>query len=198
MLETTTSNNWSRLHKMLICGVIPIEYKDREKECKELIKKIKFYKPSIILNQFTPPGIVLTPKECKKMISRHETVNEDYGIDLTPWLKLAINLNINLIGINIDLNLIKNIKEPKKRYVAIETVLYQNILKQYKESDFDKRIAVIVSDIHLRYFSDALYGDSSKLIKKFINDENVLIIRPDERQRIIENSFDYSFKFFKI
>ena len=185
---------WIRSYKVMILGTIPFEPNIEKKT----FSQIKLYKPSIILNQYTPSGILIPPENSEFLLKEQDVIN-DFGVDLTNLLHLSLDFNIPLFGIDEEYEIVKSIKDFNLSYYVRESRMVKYIYDYYIDSaDYDNRISVLVNDVHLRYFSNPVYGETSSIIKNFIYKDDILFQRVSDEEREADNSDNYNFQFSKL
>ena len=183
-----SNNKDISFYKMLILG----EMHQDAHGIKVQNKLIEKFKPNYILHEMVPPGDIIDPKEARRKLNDKDVMNH-LQIDYSDILVLGAKLNCTLVGIDALQSSMKNTNDIKTLFVIRESKMIQHIDQFYALPSV--RIAVVVGDTHLRYFKTNEIGFESPIIKKYINDEDTLIIRAAEIKREINRLKDYKCDF---
>lgn len=113
-------------------------------------------------------------------MSDMKILEKEYNIVLKSWngvIKLAYDLNIAAVGIDVDKDL--STYSLKESFIIRETRML-SVIEKYKQKGLP--CVVILGDTHLRTIKTDQLGDISPIWNKYKNDDTVKIWRTPYRE----------------
>lgn len=176
------------MYKMIVFG----ENHQNPIMIKHMNKSIETFRPNYILHELAIPEDIVSPKEARRRLN-DKNVKNHLDIDITDIYTLGAKLNATIIGIDAAKYLIDQKHDVLSQFVTREAKMMQHIEQFFALPNV--KIAVIVGDTHLRYFETEELGYPSPIFKKYVNNDDVLIIRLSEIEREINIPKEYKYKF---